>query len=211
LDIITGEHRPGGQLDEVALTYHYRAGRAAVRDALFRLDLEGLVHRRPRVGTTVADLNPLELQQVFEARLIIEVQCAGFAARLASAEELATIRGAFDGVERVIAARDFKTLIRMDQQFHQAIAKGAHNRYLVNAVTMLHNSTLRYSYFALQRRTAERMRAAIDQHFRACAALERRDPAAAEREVRKVVVISSDIVNEIIGRVPASDGSSGIL
>ena len=54
LDIICGELAAGELIDESALTEHYRAGRAGIRDALYRLSLEGLVERRPRLGTVVA-------------------------------------------------------------------------------------------------------------------------------------------------------------
>ena len=200
LDIISGAHPPGGRLDETALTRQYKTGRAAVRDALFRLDLEGLVHRRPRIGTTVTDLNILELQQVFEARVLIEVQCASLAAQLASVDETAAIRKAFDGFERVIEARDFRQLVRLDQEFHQSIARASHNRYLLNAVTTLHNSTLRYWYFALQRRSRDQVRAAIERHLRTAAAIESRDALAAQREMRVLVGGFLDVVKGMIGQ-----------
>ena len=158
------------------------------------------MHRRPRVGTTVTDLNILELQQVFEARVIIEVQCASLAAQLGSLDEAAAIRTAFDGFESVIEARDLRQLVRLDQEFHQSVARATHNRYLVNAVTTLHNSTLRYWYFALQRRTREQVRAAIERHLLTAAAIESRDPLAAEREMRFLVGGFLDVVKGMIGQ-----------
>src|SRR5215216_5166995 len=71
LDIICRELPPGTPLDESGLAQRYRAGRAGVRDALYRLSLEGMVNRLPRVGTTVADLSIFELQQILEARLAV--------------------------------------------------------------------------------------------------------------------------------------------
>jgi GntR family transcriptional regulator, rspAB operon transcriptional repressor len=210
LDIVCGRHPPGARLDESAVANFYSAGRAAVRDVLLRLDLEGFVRRRPRVGTTVADLTILELQQVFEARVVIEVQCAVLAAQLANAEEIAAIQTAFDGFESVVDARDFRALVTMDQEFHQAVARGTHNRYLLSAVSTLHNSTLRYWYFALQRRTGERVRAAIGQHLRASAAIASHDSAAAEREMRRLVGGFQEAVKSMIGGSPSPEDAASI-
>ena len=128
------------------------------------------------------------------------MQCASLAAQLASVDEAAAIRKAFDGFESVIEARDFRQLVRLDQEFHQRIARASHNRYLLNAVTTLHNSTLRYWYFALQRRSRDQVRAAIERHLRTAAAIESRDASAAEREMRVLVGGFLDVVKGMIGQ-----------
>ncbi|MES2035202.1 MAG: GntR family transcriptional regulator, partial [Pseudomonadota bacterium] len=61
LDIILGRLAPGARLDEQALARQYGAGLAGVRDALGRLSLEGLVVRRARSGTTVTQLDLVDL------------------------------------------------------------------------------------------------------------------------------------------------------
>ena len=55
-----------------------------MRDALYRLSLEELVERQPRIGTRIPDLGLREMQDVFEARVLIEGDCAALAAERAS-------------------------------------------------------------------------------------------------------------------------------
>ena len=85
VDIIIGQLAPGERLDEQALAKRYGGGLAGIREALARLALEGLVLRRARVGTMVAPLDLMEAREAFEARALIEMECAGLAARNASA------------------------------------------------------------------------------------------------------------------------------
>src|SRR3954470_5089996 len=84
VDIIIGALPPNDQLDENALAKRYGGGLAGIREALARLALEGLVVRRARVGTSVAPLDLASAREAFEARCLIEVQCAGLAAQRAT-------------------------------------------------------------------------------------------------------------------------------
>src|ERR1700760_1460597 len=83
VDIIIGALAPGERLDEQALAKRYGGGLAGIREALARLSLEGLVLRRARVGTMVAPLDLMEAREAFAARALVEVECAGLAARFA--------------------------------------------------------------------------------------------------------------------------------
>src|SRR5579875_28251 len=107
LDIILGELRPLGVLEEKALGARYAAGIAGVREALGRLALEGLVLRRPRVGTVVAPLDIREIEHAFEVRHMLEARTAALAAQNAAPEDLAAICHAFDGAEAAVEAGDF--------------------------------------------------------------------------------------------------------
>ena len=84
VDIIIGALAPGERLDEQALAKRYGGGLAGIREALARLALEGLVLRRARVGTMVAPLDLMEAREAFAARALVEIECAGLAARHAS-------------------------------------------------------------------------------------------------------------------------------
>src|ERR1700744_6244257 len=89
VDIIIGRLAPGEQLDEQALARRYGGGLAGIREALARLALEGLVQRRARVGTIVAPLDLMDARDAFEARALVEVECARLAALKAGPDEIA--------------------------------------------------------------------------------------------------------------------------
>jgi DNA-binding GntR family transcriptional regulator len=187
LDIICRTLPPGSALDEASLAQRYRAGRAGVRDALYRLSLEGLVNRVPRVGTTVADLSVFELQQIFEARSAVEVYCAGVASQTATPDDLVLIEDALSGWEDCLRTRDFPRLVRLDQQFHQGLANATHNRALTRIVVMLHNSALRFWYFTMPRRSFEAGMAGYQKHRCVFEAVRDGDRIKAEQAMRDLL------------------------
>jgi DNA-binding GntR family transcriptional regulator len=187
LDIICREHPPGAILDEAALARRYRTGLASIREALFRLSLERLVHRWPRIGTRVADLSVFELQHIFEARLAVEVSCAELAAQMATVAELQLVRDSLESWQEAIEARDFRTLIRLDQQFHRRLAEASHNQVLIPIVSMLHNSAQRFWYFTLPRSSVEHALEGMRRHVRVLEAVESRDSGGARRAMRELL------------------------
>jgi DNA-binding GntR family transcriptional regulator len=144
LDIILCVLAPGSRLDEAELARRYDAGLAGVREALGRLALEGLVVRRARAGTTVASLDLLEVRQAVEARRLIEPHCAALAASNAGPEDIDRLRAAFDGAEEAVRTRDATALVRMDQQFHEAIARASGNVTLARILIPLQHKAARF-------------------------------------------------------------------
>ncbi|TCT04386.1 GntR family transcriptional regulator [Aquabacter spiritensis] len=197
LDIICGELRPGAQIDEVTLADAYAAGRAGVRDALYRLALEGLIDRRPRLGSFVAAPGFVELQQVFRLRIQLEGQCATLAAQNARPADIAALKNAYRDAERAIQDQDWRAIIRFDRAFHGALATAAQNRWLAHCILTLHNSALRFWHYALPRRPADAVRKEVDLHLKVADAVAARDPLAAETAMRTVLGEFPSTVKEL--------------
>lgn len=187
LDIILGELRPLGVLDEKALAGRYAAGVAGVRDALGRLALEGMVLRRPRVGTVVAPLDIREIENAFQVRHLLEARTAGLAAANASGEDLAAITAAFDGAEAAVETGDFRALLEMDRRFHRAVAAATHNPMLARFVVSLQNIATRFWIYAMEKQSPGEQLADIEQHRALGAAIAARDVEAAESQAQKLV------------------------
>lgn len=187
LDIICGNLAPGEWVDETALAARYAAGRAGVRDALLRMALEGLVERRPRLGTVVSSPSVFELQQVFELRVQIEGQCAALAARNARPHEIDAIATSLTDVDRAIATADWRLLVSCDRSFHHAMAAAAHNVWLERTLITLHNSALRFWHYALPRRSIEAVRSEMASHTAVATAIAAHDPVAAQAAMRAVL------------------------
>lgn len=187
LDIILGVLRPGGLIDERKLASRYEVGLAGVRDALGRLALEGLVVRRPRIGTMVAPLDLREIEQAFEVRHLLEGRSAALAARNADAADRAAILSAFDGAEAAIAAEDFRGLLAMDRAFHRSVAQATHNPMLARYIIALQNIATRFWIHAMERQTPEEQLADVMKHRALGEAIAAGDPAAAEAAMAAVV------------------------
>lgn len=185
--IIFGECEPGSSADEKFLAARFEIGIAAIRDALLRLSLEGIVERQPRIGTRITDLGLREMQDVFEARVLIEGGCVLLAAERAAPENIDAMRAAFDGYEDVIHRRDFRTLVHMDRRFHRALAAATQNRQIEQKVIQLHDAACRYWYFGLHRMDPRTVLSDIAAHLDVVSAIERRDGPAAVAAMRAVL------------------------
>jgi DNA-binding GntR family transcriptional regulator len=186
-DIVCSELAAGAWLDETALAERYEAGRAGIRDALYRLSLEGLVERRPRIGTIVTVPNYFELQEVFELRVQIEGHCAALAAQNARVSDVMAIKGAFANAERIIEGGDWRALVRCDQVFHRSMAAAARNHWLERTLVMAHNSSLRFWHHSLPRRPTKAVINEIAIHRNIADAIGAHDPSAAQAAMRMLL------------------------
>ena len=202
VDIIIGELPPGARLDEKSLAARYGlngGGLAGVREALSRLALEGLVVRRARVGTMVAPLDPDDAGEAFAARALIEVECAGLAAKNATPAEAEAIRATLANGETLIRENDSRALAAMDEAFHIAVASASHNRTLAKLVMALHHSTARFWLITEGTPSLAESHAALAQHRAVAEAVAAGDAAKAQKAMAAA-----------LGEFPAkADGLSG--
>jgi DNA-binding GntR family transcriptional regulator len=187
VDIIIGALAPGERLDEQALATRYGGGLAGIREALARLALEGLVLRRARVGTMVAPLDLMEAREAFAARALVEVECAGLAARFASDAEIATIRATLDAGEAAILQNDARAVAMMDEAFHVAVASASHNRVLAKMVMTLHHQTARFWLVTMREPSLEESRFALLQHRVLADAIASHDISGAQTAMREAL------------------------
>jgi DNA-binding GntR family transcriptional regulator len=187
LDIILGALAPGALIDERKLAVRYDVGLAGVREALGRLSLEGLVVRRPRIGTMVAPLDLREIEQAFEVRHLLEGRSAALAARNAGPEDRAAILAAFEGAEEAIARGDFRAMLAMDRAFHRAVAYATHNPTLARYIIALQNIATRFWIYAMERETPAEQLADVANHRALGEAIASGDEAAAEAAMQAVV------------------------
>lgn len=187
VDIIIGRLAPSERLDEQNLVKRYGGGLAGIRDALARLALEGLVLRRARVGTMVAPLDLMEAREAFAARTLVEVECAGLAARFANDAEIAAIRAALDAGEAAIAEHDARALAMMDEAFHLAVASASHNRVLAKMVMTLHHQTARFWLLTMREPSLEDSRLALAHHRILADAIAAHDVSRAQDAMRQAL------------------------
>jgi DNA-binding GntR family transcriptional regulator len=187
VDIIIGRLVPSERLDEQALAKRYGGGLAGIREALARLALEGLVLRRARVGTMVAPLDLMEAREAFAARALVEVECAGLAARFATLAEIEAIRRTLDAGEAAIARDDARALAMMDEAFHVAVASASHNRVLAKMVMTLHHQTARFWLVTMREPVLSESRLALAQHRALAEAIAAHDVEQAQAAMREAL------------------------
>jgi DNA-binding GntR family transcriptional regulator len=175
-----GQLRPGERLREVELASRLGASRTPIREALARLEHEGLAARDPVRGMIVAELDAGAVAELYVMREVLEGTAAALAARHASDAEIAALRGLADR-DREIRG-DPVRLANNNRLFHETLYRSARNRYLLKTLSSLREALalLGQTTLALHGRSGT----ALEEHAELIAALERRDPAAAEEAAR---------------------------
>ena len=136
--IESGSLKPGARLREIELSEWVGASRTPIREALGRLEGEGLIARDPSRGMIVAELDHGMVAELYDMREVLEGTAAGLAARHASEAEIDALRELAQRDREI--GNDPVRLARCNRLFHEAMFRCAHNRFLMRAVHSLRQS-----------------------------------------------------------------------
>ncbi|MCW2944695.1 MAG: GntR family transcriptional regulator [Actinoallomurus sp.] len=135
---------PGGALlSEGEIAAAVGVSRTPVREALLRLETEGLLRLYPKRGALVLPVSPQEVSDVMEARELVETFTAGKAAL--GPELIDELTGLLEDMREHSAAADAKEFARADRCFHRAIVAAAGNEILTQLYDSLRDRQLRMS------------------------------------------------------------------
>ena len=144
--ILTGELKPGERLMELHLADRLGVSRTPVREAIRRLELEGLVTMIPRRGAEVARITEKSMSDVLEVRRTLDALCAELACDRITEEGLARLRKACDQFEQCVATKDSRKIAQADVALHDIIVEATGNRRLVQMVHNLSEQMYRYRF-----------------------------------------------------------------
>ena len=142
--ILKGDLEPGERLMEIALANRLGVSRTPIREAIRKLELEGLVVMIPRRGAQVASITKKDLQDVLEVRSSLEVLATELACERINAEQLDALKGALNRFEEVLGSGDVSVIARADVDFHDVIFSSTGNARLVQILNNLREQMYRY-------------------------------------------------------------------
>lgn len=138
----------------MALAERFEVSRTPVRDALSRLEQDGLLVRAQR-GLEVQSVDPQTVMQVYDVRILLEEQVAGDAALNRTVRDVLRLEAMVER-DRAIQDHDDVVLRRSNLEFHRAVWSAAHNPVLEEHAALL---------AAIQDRDPATARAVARQHF----------------------------------------------
>ena len=144
--ILTGELEPGERLMEIQLADRIGVSRTPIREAIRKLELEGLVTMVPRKGAQVAEISEKGLRDVLEVRRALDTFCAELASERISENAKMELKEACTGFERAVATRDASTIAKADVRFHDIIIKATGNEKMVAMLNNLAEQMYRYRF-----------------------------------------------------------------
>ena len=180
-DIRAGVLAPGSRLREAEIAERLSVSRTPVREAIRRLEAEGLVDHLPRSGAIVRRLDYSETMELYEMRTVLEGTAARLAARAASPVELEELQAI--NAEMRAADGQPERLVRLNRQFHRRLLEASRNRFLLRAMATVENTLLILGASSMH--LPERAVAAVAEHGEVLDALLIRDGAAAEAAMRR--------------------------
>ena len=180
--ILTGAIGPGMRLRETALGAELGLSRTPVREAMRRLEQDGLVEHVPHRGAIVRSLNAQQITELYLIREVLEGTAARLAAQHASTAEIAALRELLDTQPAGDAPDAAAEASRRNAVFHRAIRDAAHNRFLLSAMDGVEGSLALLGPTTLG--MPGRIPAARAEHAAILDAIEGRAPDAAEGAAR---------------------------
>ncbi len=144
--ILTGDLKPGERLMEIHLANKLGVSRTPIREAIRKLELEGLVTMIPRRGAEVAQITEKSMSDVLEVRRAVDALCVELACERISDEALEALKEACDGFEEAVKSGDVKKIAQADVAFHDIIVKATGNQRLVQLVNTLSEQMYRYRF-----------------------------------------------------------------
>jgi DNA-binding GntR family transcriptional regulator len=190
--ILSGRLTSGTRLRQTELAARLAISRTPIREALGRLQQEGLVEILPAAGVRVAVLDLEEAAELYDVREVLDGLAARLAARRASAPALAALEKLLARMTRSLDRGDANQWFPAHVAFHDAIFRAAGNARLQAMSSVVRLSIQHFHPLLL--RTANRLPDALREHRAIFEAIAARDDAEAERRARAHIAGAKEIV-----------------
>lgn len=142
--ILKGELQPGERLMEIQLADKLGVSRTPIREAIRRLEKEGLVTMIPRKGAEVAAISEKMLKDVLEIRMTLEKLALSLAITRASAGDVEALAEAEEAFRGAVDSAELIAMAESDEHFHFIIYRAANNGKLIEILESLKENMYRY-------------------------------------------------------------------
>lgn len=168
--IIYCSYPPGGQLNEELLQEEMGMSRTPIRDALSRLEQEGLVTIRSKKGITVEPLRIKELNMIYEVRLLLECYALTTYGEVLDEDKILEFYQTFSNADKLTEEEYY----RADNVFHAMLISAIPNRYIAQSYEQITNQNTRVRVLT-GHRTARRLAETNAEHLAILVACMKRD------------------------------------
>jgi DNA-binding GntR family transcriptional regulator len=198
--IIVGELKPGERLMEVQLADKMGVSRTPVREAIRKLELEGLVNMLPRKGAHVAELSMKDIMDVLEVRASLD----GLATRLSTEritdEELKELKHVFVQFSNYIEKENLNGSIKKDVEFHDIIYRSSHNDKLIQISNNLREQVQRFRVIYLK--DYSNQKELIKEHQDIYEAIFNKTPEIAQNMAQMHIKIQEEAIIKAMKYIP---------
>ncbi len=173
--------RPNEQLIEQRLTEQLGFSKSPIREAIQRLEQEGLVYSLPFKGCFVADIGEKDIREIFQLREALETFCIRAGCDAFSGKQIQEFRKFFEKAERALQDEKLKDCYVHDRQLHELLILRSDNAKIIQTYSTLKDHL--YRYWNISTLISGRVAKSHEQHALMLEALEKRDRILAESRV----------------------------
>lgn len=198
--IIQGDIRPGNRLVESRIASTLDISRTPVREAIHKLEREGLIERLPRGGFSVLGLTRDDIEETFGIRSVLESYAARLAAEKHREEDLSPLEGKIREFQECLKKGQMEKLPRINTEFHHLLYALSRNPKLIKMINDLRDQIYRYRKIILK---VEKMpQTSNEDHRKMLKAIRARDAEGVERLVKEHILRGQKIVLKALGNSP---------
>ena len=182
--IMSAALAPGASLNELEIAAALGTSRTPVREAVRKLEQEGLAMRYPNRGAVVTKLSIKDVMDIWQLREILEPAACRLAAPRIDHVALDRIRRMLLELRGRAGPEDYETLLRSDLDLHGLIVEATGNATLRQVLDMLNERVVQVRMVT----SPGRFQHSVDEHLAIVDALRSRDPAVASEAMRRHLV-----------------------
>src|SRR5579871_496410 len=197
--ILQGQFSPGQRLIETELAAMLGVSRTPVREALSKLEVDGLVDLLPTGGLVVRNIEN-ELVEIYGLRQRVEGYAANLAARRITADELAALEDVCSAALAALDSRGLEERAELNNTFHRRLTEASHSPRLIRLTNSYREYFLNARFLGLYDREA-----AVKQHRQHCEILEAVRQHRADRAERLV----AEHFQSALAVIRAASGTGG--
>lgn len=200
--ILNGRLAAGTRLRQMELARRLAISRTPLREALMKLEQEGLIERLPGAGLRVKLLELDEAAELYDIREVLDGLAARLAAQRISESEIRALERQIRRMNECRASQDAHQWFVAHVAFHDDIFRASGNRRLQGLVSVVRLSIQRFHPVLLS--TPNRLNDAFGEHRGIFDAIRTHDPEAAERLARAHIANAREIVLKAMSRAPGA-------
>lgn len=187
--IMTGRLQAGQPLIQEELSRALGISRGPLREAMRRLESEGLLVAEPHKGTRVAVVSPKDVVELYTIRGLLEGYAASSALERLRAEKLPLMAAELKGLDEAAQTQDWARVAELDTKWHRHIVTALGNRRLEE--TWARNNGPLRAIFAVAASHASTPDFVYERHRELLALLETSDPNTIEQAIRRHYLVSA--------------------
>ncbi len=190
--IIKGDLAPGQRLVERQLSLQLHTSRIPIREALKKLEKDGLVEKLAKRGFVVRNVTKAEIEETFGIRAVLESYAAYLATGLLTDALMRRLERTIQTYREALAKNDVAQMTAANAQFHEIIYRASGSEKLYTLINNFRDYISRYRKTLLT--TFEFASVSLDDHVRMLEAMRAKDGEKVEALVRQHIMRGKDII-----------------